>query len=365
MRTTFSSMVLWGIVASMVAGCTPAAGVVPHTPSERISGADGEAESRAPVASDDADSTGRSDRRSARKDVARTWEVAVVSDLNGSYGSTDYDRETRAAVDWLTNEVEPDAVVSTGDMVAGQKAGLDYEAMWHAFHEEVTDPLAAAGIPLAVTPGNHDAAPGSDYVDERVTYVDQWTQQRPDLDYVDDTFYPLHYAFELGPVLFVSLDATTVGPLDDEQLAWLDEVLTEHADSPFKVVFGHVPLYPFTEEKVSEVLGDKDLEQLLGEHDVDMMLSGHHHAYYPGKRDDLRLVGMSCLGSGSRTLVGDDGVSEKSVALLRFDTDGTEISVDAFDPTDRDRIERDSLPPHLNSGTQRIWRDDVVQRASK
>ena len=41
--------------------------------------------------------------------------------------------------------------LSTGDMVAGEKAGLNYQAMRDSFHEVVTLPLAESGIPFAVT----------------------------------------------------------------------------------------------------------------------------------------------------------------------------------------------------------------------
>ena len=290
--------------------------------------------------------------------------VAVVSDLNGSYGSTDYDAEVHSAVGWLVDEVRPDAVLSTGDMVAGQKQGLDYEAMWSGFHAAVTDPLSRAGIPLAVTPGNHDASAGSVYMDERITYVDQWTQKKPDLRYVDDTFYPLYYAFEIGPALFVSLDATVTGPIDDEQRRWLRNILHQYGDKKVKVVYGHVPLYPFSEERKNEILADAKLEQMLREFDVDLLLSGHHHAYYPGRRGDLRMVGMACLGSGRRTLIGAREVSKKSVAVVRISGAG-DIEVDAYHPTDKSRIERSSLPPHLNDGKWRIWRDDLRQVAGR
>ena len=63
----------------------------------------------------------------------------------------------------LTERLRPDLVLVTGDMVAGQRAGLDYGAMWAGWHRAVTDPLRAAGIPMAVTPGNHDASGYAQY----------------------------------------------------------------------------------------------------------------------------------------------------------------------------------------------------------
>lgn len=300
-------------------------------------------------------------RNTGRVEAEKSGEAlkfAVVSDLNGSYGSMTYHEEVHEAVRWLAEDVRPDLVISTGDMVAGQREGLDYEAMWRGFHAAVTTPLARAGIPLAITPGNHDASAGAVYQNERIIFVEQWQKHRPKVHFVDASFYPLHYAFEVGPALFISLDATVTGPIDDSQRHWLRRVLAAHKDKKVKVVFGHVPLYPFSEERKDEILADRKLEALLDEFGVDLMITGHHHAYYPGRREGLRLVGMACLGSGARTLMGTDRTSSKSVAVVDVDEDG-EVSVEAYDAIDHAKIERRTLPDHLNDGEWRIWRDDV------
>ncbi|MFW6058045.1 MAG: metallophosphoesterase family protein [Persicimonas sp.] len=365
MRKLTRTLLTLGLAAVLLAACTHAVTSSGISTTHQLVVEDTERPAEAPRerSSSESGQTREVEEAAPAEDASpEELTVAVVSDLNGSYGSTDYHDEVHGAVDWLVEDIGPDLVVATGDMVAGQKRGLDYLAMWDGFHAAVTEPLARAGIPLAVTPGNHDASAGAVYLEERVTYVEQWQRHRPDVRFVDDTFYPLHYAFEVGPALFISLDATITGPIDAEQRRWLDRVLSAHSDKAVKVVFGHVPLYPFSEERKNEILDDRDLEALLREHGVDLMLSGHHHAYYPGKRDDLRLVSMACLGSGNRTLIGDDRPSEKSVALLRISEDG-EVSVEAYDAEDQARIERGDLPAHLNSGRHRIWRDDVSQVA--
>ena len=92
---------------------------------------------------------------------AAPLRVVVISDLNGSYGSVTYEPRVTAAVRAII-AMKPDLVISTGDMVAGQRrphlTETEVRAMWDAFHRTVTAPLEAAGIPLAVTPGNHDAS---------------------------------------------------------------------------------------------------------------------------------------------------------------------------------------------------------------
>ena len=284
--------------------------------------------------------------------------VAVLSDLNGSYGSTTYGAPVRAAVERII-ALEPDLVLSTGDMVAGQRAGLDYLAMWRAFHEAVSDPIARAAIPFAVTPGNHDASGYSGYREERAIFVDEWLARPPEVELVDGAGYPLRYAFVIGPALFVSLDATMVGPLDDEQVQWLDAILVA-SDRPVKIVFGHVPLYPFAEGRETEHLGDGRLEELLVARGVDLFLSGHHHAFYPGRRGALRLVSMACVGAGPRPLIGGDGEpSSRSIVLLEIDANGIR-NLDGMTGSEYDAIvDRRELPEEVGLPELRIRRDDL------
>ncbi|MCC6623317.1 MAG: metallophosphoesterase, partial [Deltaproteobacteria bacterium] len=284
--------------------------------------------------------------------------VVVISDLNGSYGSTTYGAAVHRAVERIV-ALAPDLVLSTGDMVAGQRAGLDYEAMWAAFHVAVSDPLAAAGIPFAVTPGNHDASGYPGFLAERATFVAQWQARRPEVDMVAAADYPLRYAFRMGPALFVSLDATTVGPLPSTERAWLDDTLAEHP-APVVIVFGHMPLWPVAVGREDDFLGDAALDSLLERHGVDLYLAGHHHAYYPGRRGSLRQVTLGCLGSGPRALIGTSGASPRALLVLELDASGLR-SVEAHEGTDFDeRIERQTLPTSVGAEPWRVWRDDLT-----
>ncbi len=282
----------------------------------------------------------------------------MISDLNGSYGSTSYNAAVHNAVAALIAR-GPDLVLSTGDMVAGQKAGLDYKAMWAGFHQAVSDPIDAAGIALAVTPGNHDASGYAGYAEERAVFAAEWLARVPAVQMVDDADYPFRYSFAAGSVFFVSLDATKVGPLDSGQMSWLDGQLAAGAEHAARVVFGHVPLYPTAQGKESEVIGDEQLEALLVKHQVDVFISGHHHAYFPGKRSDLRLLNMACLGAAPRKLIGSSETSARSFAWIELSDDGID-SLEAYAGSDFNQlVERSTLPETVGSGESMMKRDDL------
>jgi 3',5'-cyclic AMP phosphodiesterase CpdA len=283
------------------------------------------------------------------------FSVAVLSDLNGSYGSTTYDSLVHSAAARVARS-KPDLVLSTGDMVAGQQSGLNYPAMWQGFHAAVSDVLAQAGLPFAATPGNHDASAYSGFEAERTEYEAQWLARRPDLDFVDDADYPFRYAFAFKGALFISLDATTVGPLGGAQMSWLEKFLAANAgDFDPIVVFGHIPLYPFTEGRETEVIGDGALEDLLNRHGVDLFVSGHHHAYYPGKKGGLRLVGTPCVGGGPRKLIGGGETAPRAIVWLEVE-DGEVTVVEGYQGTELDNvIVRATLPASIGV----ITRDDL------
>lgn len=294
----------------------------------------------------------------------QTLRIAVISDLNGSYGSTDYHATVSAAVTRIIG-LEPDLVISTGDMVGGQRRPhLDRQQlakMWQAFHAAVSQPLAVAAVPVAVTPGNHDASAYGGFERERRMFAEQWSPRRPQVRFLDDSSYPFHYAFELGGVLFVSLDATVVGHLPRSQMDWLRQVLERHgAGHRARVVFSHLPLWPFTQGREREYIGDPELQTLLQEQGVDLFLSGHHHAFYPGVKDGVTFVSQACLGAGPRPLIGSSSKSPRSFTLIEFAGDG--IGISALQGSEFTvEIDWTSLPKRVRSPVAELTRADLVE----
>lgn len=295
--------------------------------------------------------------------------VVVISDLNESYGSVRYSEHVQRAVDRII-ALRPALVINTGDMVAGQRlapplARGEIEAMWSAFHRAVSEPIEAAGIPMAVTPGNHDASSGARFSQERTVYREQWQARRPRVEFLDATGYPFSYAFAVARVLFVSLDATFVGPLSEQERRWLDGVLQRYgARYTHRVVFSHVPLWPVAIGRERDFLGDERLEALLKKHGVDLYLSGHHHAYYPGAKDGVRYVSQACLGAAPRPLIGAVLRHERAITVLEIPLEGP-IGVEAYRAPDYvEKIHRHELPERVESRVATLIRDDLAASAA-
>jgi hypothetical protein len=145
---------------------------------------------------------------------ADPMRVVVLSDLNSAYGSTEYDPEVAHVVRRTVDEWRPDLVLIAGDMIAGQRPTLDDDnvrAMWAAFDSVVAGPLRRAGVPLAVTMGNHDGSGHPGHERDRRLAVEYWGARQGDLGIQDGGRYPFYYAFTRGDVFFVVLDATRRG----------------------------------------------------------------------------------------------------------------------------------------------------------
>ena len=279
--------------------------------------------------------------------AASAFRIAVISDMNGSYGSVEYDREVHAAIREIIG-LKPDVVISNGDMVAGQRRPLLSQAevisMWQAFHQAVTDPLEEADIPFLVTPGNHDASGYAGFEGEREIYRRQWAPRAPGGAEGD---WPFAYVWRKEGVRLISLDATTIGRLPAAQRAWLGGL--GNAPGP-TIVFSHLPLHPFAEDRRGDLIRDPDLSGMLEQIGVDVHLSGHHHAYYPGSDGQIAYVSQACLGGGSRALIGASGRSPKGFTIL--DIEDGRIVVKAFVSDASETILLKSLPERIGALTR-------------
>jgi hypothetical protein len=297
--------------------------------------------------------------------AARPLRVAVISDLNGSYGSTDYAAAVGGAVARII-ELRPDLVISTGDMVAGQQrnphlTAAEVDAMWTAFEQTVAAPLEAAGIPLIATPGNHDASAYPGFAAERAAYARVWRDPPAGLEMVDGARWPFRYAVALDDALFVSLDVTKIGALPPEDTAWLEALLRRETDRRAVIVFNHLPIWPFAQGRETEIAGGGALAALLSGRGVDLHLTGHHHAYYPGVFDGVLYVAQACLGGGPRRLVGAEARSPKALTVIEIAEDGSIAERALTGPDFREPIDLETLPRSIPAPWGTLVRRDLAQ----
>jgi hypothetical protein len=296
--------------------------------------------------------------------AAEPMTIAVISDLNGSYGSTDYGKEVHGAVGSI-RALRPDLVICTGDMVAGQKTGpqltdAQIAAMWDGFHAAVTRPLAEDGIPLLVTPGNHDASAYPGFEAERRAFDRTWVENAPEVEILDGERYPFRYAVSHRGVLLIGLDVTVTGGLPVEEMEWLDGILrdegTRHA---VRLVFGHLPVWPVAQGRENDIIGDPAFLALLAGHQVNAYLSGHHHAWYPARRDGVLLLSQACLGDGPREYVGGSR-AERGYGLLRIDGSATLQVETRAAPDFALPIDHSRMPALIGQGAALLERADIL-----
>lgn len=291
------------------------------------------------------------------------WKFAVISDLNGSYGSTQYSDDVTSAVNYLTNQTNGiQFVLSTGDMVAGQKANLNYKKMWNSFHSTVTRKLKAKGIPLYPSPGNHDAY--LTYTLERDHYNQSWKNEdilsiESGMELIEgvEQNYPFNYAFTIGPALFIALDSTDPQPLSDHQFEWLEKVLELNKNISNKFIFSHIPMIPFAFKRELEYTawGNLDflkkLESLLEKYKVSAFLTGHSHVYYPGRRQGYtKYISVPLLGGGARQLITRDQskpASKKGFLVFEYSKE-LPFEMKSLTSKEYKTIENSSLPAFLD-----------------
>lgn len=288
--------------------------------------------------------------------------IALVSDLNGRYGSTEYNaRVSRAVEDIIA--ARPSVVVSAGDMVAGQQQPrLDrdrLEAMWRGFFSTFADPLMDAGIPLWVVPGNHDASAYPQFRLERDTYRAEWSARAPGASLIDGSDWPLRFATWLDDILVVGFDATMPGAVAAEEFEFVRRTLEANArQARFVLVVSHLPFWPVSRGREREILRDEAFLDLLHRHDVDAYASGHHHLFYAGYDDRGMLhVSIGALGGNVRRYARGDPANQ-TFSWVLLETSGGCAQVAAHQPTaDRAVINAAKLPASISgpAGTLNRW----------
>ena len=300
--------------------------------------------------------------------------LAVISDLNAAYGSTDYDPEVDKGINLLPFW-QPDMVVCSGDMVAGQKPSLtepQIKAMWAAFDNHVAAPLRQANIPFGFTIGNHDAsgAKGKEgnfkFQQERDLASEYWNNPKHDtgIEFIDKNEFPFFYTFKHKDIFFMAWDGST-HRIPPEKLAWVEKALAspEAQQAKMRILLSHLPLYAVAEgrNKFGAVMANADeLRSMLETYNVHTYISGHQHAYYPGHRGKLQLLHTGILGSGPRPLIDSKVPSSKAITVVDINFNSPELTTyTTYDMKTLELIKYEQLPRFLTGHNGIVLRRDV------
>ena len=298
--------------------------------------------------------------------------IATISDLNSQYGSTTYEPEVKRAIS-LIPQWQPDLVLCGGDMIAGQKQSLteaQIKAMWAAFDDNITAPLRQAGIPFGFTIGNHDAsgaiANGKlSFAKERELATAYWrdAKHNPGLEFIDKTGFPFYYSFTQKGIFYLVWDAST-DRIPTEVLTWAEKSLNSPAaqQAKIRIAIGHLPLYAVAvgrDNHGNYLTNAPALQSLLEKYGVQLYISGHHHAYYPGKRGQLELLHAGALGSGPRKLLNSNLPPQKTLTILDLQLSPITLVYTTYNMKTLQVIDIKTLPEKITAPNGIIWRRDL------
>ncbi|MEM6427218.1 MAG: metallophosphoesterase [Cyanobacteria bacterium P01_D01_bin.128] len=300
--------------------------------------------------------------------------LVVISDLNGPYGSIDYDPEIDTAITLLPFW-QPDMVVCSGDMVAGQDLTLTEQRMremWAGFDQHVGARLRDMGIPYGFTVGNHDASGARGvggtflFQKERDIAEEYWRDPAhdPGIEFVDRNDFPFYYTFERDGIFFLAWDGSS-DTIPPENLAWVEQALGSPAaqQAKMRILLGHLPLYPVAEGRntPAEVMSNADqLQAMLEKYDVHTYISGHHHAYYPAHRGNLQLLHTGVLGAGPRPLIDSSLPPAKALTIVDISFDTPSLTAyTTYNMQTLQVIEMQTLPRILVGHNGMVLRRDI------
>lgn len=209
------------------------------------------------------------------------FQFAIVSDRTGGHRAGVFSR----AVEQL-NLLQPDFVVSVGDLIEGSSNKATIDTQWEQFNTWVNK----LQMPFFYAPGNHDAS--------NLVSASAWNEK----------YGRRYYQFVYKNALFVILNAFDEDGLDatkaasykghrfgPKQQAWLKKTLAENAKVRWTFVFMHPPVWV---EKDLEKTGWLEMEKDLAPRKYNVF-AGHLHNFKKYFRNGTTYYQLATTGGGS------------------------------------------------------------------
>lgn len=204
---------------------------------------------------------------------ADKFSFVIVTDRTGGHVPGVFRRATREV-----NLLAPDFVLCVGDLIDGYTEDESViEEQWNEFISIVS----TLNMPFFYVPGNHDL---SNEVMRRA-YQEHFGRE--------------HYSFDYKGYHFIILNSEdppgSGGRIGEEQLAWLQQDLTESAKAKHTFLFLHRPLW----SKKGTAAGNwPRVEELLSAHRY-TVFAGHVHQYTKYRRYDRKYFTLGTTGGGT------------------------------------------------------------------
>jgi len=177
---------------------------------------------------------------------------------------------------WKASAAEnPAFVVTVGDTIQGLSDSTADREWREALH------IFVPGIPLYLTPGNHDI----------------WSDLSEKL-YRKYSGRPLHYSFDHEQAHFTILDNSRSDQFSASELAWLEADLRAHQQQPLKFVVSHRPSW-----LIDIMLRNphSEVHQLAKKYGVQYVISGHVHQMIHLSLEGVTYLSMPSAGGHLRS----------------------------------------------------------------
>ncbi|MEL7227936.1 MAG: metallophosphoesterase, partial [Cyanobacteria bacterium J06576_12] len=93
---------------------------------------------------------------------------------------------------------------------------------------------------------------------------------------------------------------------------------------------------------------------------VDTYISGHHHAYFPGKAGNLNTLHLGALGSGPKSLLNTNNAAFQTLTIMDLFLDKEETVYTTYNMNTKEVIDLRSLPRVIVGPNGRELRQDLT-----